>query len=203
MWSSRPVAAALAEGCPSVPVGTAAAGEHVCLVRADPAQQLRQARQFGELVPAASAALQVSVDGTAVGSLDGAEDVDPQLQSDLAANYKIERSRDFVEISDSAGKVIYRSGFFEEHPLAPITFGEPDRPIYQSRKLANQRFRLFNEQMDLEGRVFAVRLGRSMRDESATLDDFRRYLFWFAPILVLVVWVIGYGLSRRALARGA
>jgi hypothetical protein len=124
-----------------------------------------------------------------------------QLQADLAANYKIERSRDCVQISDSAGNVIYRSRFLDQHPLAPITLGDPDRPVYQSRRLADERFRFISEQMDVEGRVFTVRIGRSMRDESDTLEDFRRYLFWFTALLLLVVSTIGHRLNRRALTR--
>jgi len=134
--------------------------------------------------------------------LEAHEDVpSAQLHSDLSEHYKIEHSRDCVQISDSAGNFIYRSRFLEEHPLSPIALGDSDRPIYQSRRLMNERFRFINAQMDVGGRVFTVRIGRSMRDESDTLDDFRRYLFWLTPILLLIVSTIGYRLSRRALAR--
>ncbi len=55
------------------------------LVRGNPAQQPRQASQFGELIPAVSAARQVSADGTSVASRDRTKDVDPELEPDLSA----------------------------------------------------------------------------------------------------------------------
>jgi hypothetical protein len=122
-----------------------------------------------------------------------------QLQADIAGQYRIERSADYLQISDSAGNSIYRSPFFEEHPLAPVSTPDLDTPFYLTRKLGNERFRLLTEQMDVEGRMFTVRIGHPMRDESEILDDFRRYLLWVAPLLLLSIAAVTYWLTGQIL----
>jgi hypothetical protein len=68
------------------PAGTVAVRDEALRVGSgNPAQQSRQASQFCELIPAVSAARQVSVDGFAVGFPDRAKDVDPQLEANLPA----------------------------------------------------------------------------------------------------------------------
>lgn len=123
-----------------------------------------------------------------------------QLRVEISEDYKIERSEDYVQISDASGNSIYRSRFLEEHPLPQVSPDELDRPLYESRKLGHDRFRLLSKQMDVSGRVYVVRIGHPMHEELETLDDFRRYLLWFAPLLLLAASAGGYWLSRRALA---
>ncbi len=124
----------------------------------------------------------------------------PQLGAEISEDYKIERSEDYLQISDASGNFIYRSRFFEEHPLPSLSLHELDRPVYENRKLGHRPFRLIGEQMDVGGRVYIVRIGHPLHEEIETLDDFRRYLLWFAPLLLLGASGVGYWLSRRALA---
>jgi heavy metal sensor kinase len=123
-----------------------------------------------------------------------------QLQSEISEDYKIESSEDYLQINDAGGNTLYRSHFFEEHPLPPLPFDDLDRPLYQNRRLGHERFRLLSEQMDVSGRVYVVRIGHPMHEETETLDAFRGYLLWFAPLLLLAASAGGYWLSRRALA---
>jgi heavy metal sensor kinase len=123
-----------------------------------------------------------------------------QLQAEISEDYKIERSEDYLQISDVNGNSIYRSRFFEEHPLPPRSLDQLDRPLSENRKLGHERFRLLSKQIDVSGRVYIVRIGHPMHEEIETLDDFRRYLLWFAPLLLLGASAGGYWLSRRALA---
>jgi heavy metal sensor kinase len=133
--------------------------------------------------------------------LEARKDLPPaQLQAEISEDYKIERSEDYLQITDASGSSIYRSRFFEEHPLPRVSPDELDRPLYENRKLGHERFRLLSEQIDVSGRVYIVRIGHPMHEELETLDDFRRYLLWFAPILLLAASAGGYWLSRRALA---
>jgi heavy metal sensor kinase len=124
----------------------------------------------------------------------------PQLQADISEDYKIERSEDYLQISDTSGNSIYRSRFFEEHPLPPLSFDDLDRPLYQNRRLGHERFRLLSKQVDVSGRLYLVRIGHLMEEEIETLDAFRGYMLWFAPFLLLGASAGGYWLSRRALA---
>jgi heavy metal sensor kinase len=123
----------------------------------------------------------------------------PQLQAEISEDYKIERSEDYLQITDAKGNVIYRSHFLEEHPLPPLSPDALDRPLFESRKLGHERFRFLSTQIEV-GRVYIVRIGHRMHEEVETLDDFRRYLLWFAPLLLLGASAGGYWLSRRALA---
>jgi heavy metal sensor kinase len=123
-----------------------------------------------------------------------------QLQAEISEDYKIERSEDYLQISDGSGNLIYRSRFLEEHPLPQLSLDDLDRPLYENRKLGHERFRVISEQADVSGRLFIVRIGHPMDEESETLDAFRGYLLWFAPLLLLGASAGGYWLSRRALA---
>jgi heavy metal sensor kinase len=123
-----------------------------------------------------------------------------QLQAEISEDYKIESSEDYLQISDASGNSIYQSRFFEEHPLPPLAPDDLGRPLYQNRKLGHERFRLLSKQIKVSARVFIVRIGHPMHEETETLDDFRLYLLWFAPLLLLAASAGGYWLSRRALA---
>jgi heavy metal sensor kinase len=123
-----------------------------------------------------------------------------QLQAEISEDYKIESSEDYLQISDASGNSVYRSRFFEEHPLPPLAPDDLGRPLYKNRKLGHERFRLLSKQIEVGDRVFIVRIGHPMHEETETLDDFRLYLLWFAPLLLLAASAGGYWLSRRALA---
>src|ERR1022692_541635 len=123
-----------------------------------------------------------------------------QLQIEISEDYKIARSEDYLQISDAGGNLIYRSRFLEEHPLPALALDELDRPLYENRRLGHERFRLISEQIDVSGRLYVVRIGHPMHEEIETLDAFRGYLEWCAPLLLLGASIVGYWLSHRALA---
>jgi heavy metal sensor kinase len=124
----------------------------------------------------------------------------PQLEAEISEDYKIESSEDYLQISDAAGNLIYRSRFLEDYPLPPVPVDPQGKPRYENRKLGRRRFRFINKRMLAGERVYTVQLGHPMHEEIETLDDFRRYLLWFAPILLLGASGVGYWLSHRALA---
>ena len=104
-----------------------------------------------------------------------------QLRQEISEDYQIERSEDYLQISDSDGNWIYRSQFLEEHPLPLISSDQLRKPRYQNRRLGKQPFRILSERMDVGGRVFVVQIGSTLDEEIETLDAFRRYLLMFAP----------------------
>jgi heavy metal sensor kinase len=124
----------------------------------------------------------------------------PQLKAELSEDYKIERSEDYLQISDAGCDSIYRSRFLEEHPLPPLALDQRGRRRYENRKLGQRRFRFMSLKMVAGERAYIVQIGHPMHEEIETLDDFRRYLLWFAPILLLGASAVGYWLSHRALA---
>ena len=124
----------------------------------------------------------------------------PQLQAEISEDYKIERSEDYLQISEASGNSIYRSQFLEEHPLPPLAPDQLTKPHYETRRLGRHRFRVVSQKMDVNGRVYIVQIGHPLHEEIETLDAFRNYLLWFAPLLLLGASAAGYWLSRRALA---
>ena len=123
-----------------------------------------------------------------------------QLQAEISEDYKIERSTDYLQISDPNGNLIYRSKFLEEHPLLPRSLDELGKPRYDNRKLGHGRFRFISKQMEVSGRVYFVRIGHPIDEEIETLNAFQGYLVWFAPVLLLTASGVGYWLSHKALA---
>jgi heavy metal sensor kinase len=133
--------------------------------------------------------------------LDARKDVSlSQLKSELSEDYKIERSEDYLQIIDASGNALYRSQFLEENPVATPTLNELGKPRYENRKLGRRRFRFISQKMDVRGSAYIVQIGHPMHEEIETLDDFRKYLLWFAPLLLLGASTVGYWLSRQALA---
>jgi len=122
-----------------------------------------------------------------------------QLQADISADYRIDRSQDYVQISDADGKLIYRSQFLEEHPLPPVSLNQLSKPRHQYLRLGRLPFRILSEKMAVDGRIFIVQIGGTLHEEMETLEDFRRYLLMFAPVLLLAASGVGYWLSRKAL----
>jgi heavy metal sensor kinase len=123
-----------------------------------------------------------------------------EVQAEISEDYKIERSEDYVQISDARGNSIYRSRFLEENPLPPLSLDQLEKPRYENPELGRQRFRLLSEKLDVSGHVYIVQVGHSLDEEIETLDAFRGYLLMFAPLLLLGASGVGYWLSRRALA---
>ena len=123
-----------------------------------------------------------------------------QLQEELREDYQIERSEDYLQISAADGNFLYRSQFLTEHPLPQLSLDRLSKPLYQNLKLGKERFRILSERMEVDGRVFQVRIASSLDEEIETLDGFQRYLLMFAPALLLVASAVGYWLSHRALA---
>jgi len=133
--------------------------------------------------------------------LEARKDVSPaQLQAEISEDYKFERSADYLQISDAGGSSIYGSRFFEKHPLPELSPDQLVRPRYENRRLGHEHFRFMSEMMTVGGRAYVVRIGHPIDEEIETLDAFRGYLLWFAPILLLGASGIGYWLSRKALA---
>jgi hypothetical protein len=50
------------------------------------------------------------------------------------------------------------------------------------------------------GRYTTLSSAIPLHEEMETLDEFRTYLFWFTPLLLLSASAFGHWLSRRALA---
>jgi len=123
-----------------------------------------------------------------------------QLQSEISEDYKIERSEDYLQIRAEDGSLIYRSNYFVQHPLPDFAFDASGKARYEDHKVGKHRFRFFSQRVDAGGRAFLVQIGSPLKEELETLDDFQKYLLMFVPLLLLAASIVGYWLSRKALA---
>ncbi len=120
------------------------------------------------------------------------------LQAEIGDSYRTRHSQDFLQVTDSGGNLIYRSQFLAEHPLPPFSLDDPERPFYQSLKLGPERLRLISEQVEVNGRIYFVRIGHPMQQEFEAVIAARSNLLWLAPLLLLIAAAGGYWLNRRA-----
>jgi two-component system, OmpR family, heavy metal sensor histidine kinase CusS len=122
------------------------------------------------------------------------------LQEAVRRTYVLQHAGDYLQIRDERGDWIYRSGFLQKMELPAVTVDQLREPLYEDRHLGRRHFRFLTEQIGVNGQQFIVQTGIPEGDVVQTLVLFQRYLWMFAPFMLLVAAGGGYWLSRRALA---
>jgi len=123
-----------------------------------------------------------------------------RLQQDVHQSYAMGHSGDYLALYTATGELIYQSAFLQSHPSALIAVDQVQKPVYKIRKLEGGRFRFVYEKLPINGRVYIAEMGITADDAMETLELFRSYLLWFAPLLLLVAAGFGQWMSRRALS---
>ncbi|MGC2450654.1 MAG: ATP-binding protein [Candidatus Sulfotelmatobacter sp.] len=123
-----------------------------------------------------------------------------KLQEEVDESYGIEHSGDFLQIYGENGDLIYRSAFLRAHPSIVIPSDQINGQFFRVRRVEHQHLRFLCEKLTANGHVYAVQMGAASDDAVETLRLFRYYLWLFAPLLLLVAAIVGYWMSRRALA---
>jgi len=121
------------------------------------------------------------------------------LRSAVTDEYSAESDGDYLEISDADGNWIYRSPSFSQMKLPQIARAAMAVPAYIDTRIGDKPFRFISQHIDIRGHDFTVQAARSISQEITTLDRFRNYLLLFAPGLLVIAGLVGYGLSRKAL----
>jgi len=122
------------------------------------------------------------------------------LQADIKDAYGIEHSGDFLQLSTATGDILYQSPFLQAHPYLLTPANQIDGQTFRIRHAEHHHFRFIYQKLDAKGRTFVVEMGTTADDAIDTLHLFRAYLLMFAPALLVVAALVGYWLSRRALA---
>jgi heavy metal sensor kinase len=122
-----------------------------------------------------------------------------KLQEEVAESYTLEHSGDYLELYVDGGTLLYRSPFLQKH-FVKLGAGVPDQPVYRDVWIDGQPFRFMLQKLVANGHVYVVTTGVLNDDVVETLDQFRKYLLMFAPLLLLAAATGGYWLSRRALS---
>lgn len=126
-----------------------------------------------------------------------------QLREEVTEAYSQDHAGEYLQIFTAEGETIYLSEFLANHPLRPVSEGAPraqkEEVRYEDRTMEAKRFRFLNSSIDAHGRTFLVQLGTPTGEIYETLDAFRRYLLWLAPLVLLIAALGGNWLSHRAL----
>jgi heavy metal sensor kinase len=123
-----------------------------------------------------------------------------KLQEEVTETYGIEHSGDYLALYSEGGDVLYQSAFLRAHPALLLPPDKINDPIYRRRRLEGRHFRFIFQKLDVNGHNFTVEMGAPSDDAVDTLHQFRAYLLWFAPLLLVVAAGLGYWMSRRALS---
>ena len=126
-----------------------------------------------------------------------------QLREEVTEAYGQDHAGEYLQIFTAQGETIYLSDFLAKHPLATVpetklrATSEAGR--IEDRRMEGKRFRFLNSAIDAHGRTFLVQLGTPIGEIYETLEAFRQYLMWLAPLVLLISAVGGNWLSHRAL----
>lgn len=123
-----------------------------------------------------------------------------KLRQAVDEEYAIGHAGDYIQILDEKGDVIYRSSFLAGHQSALLPPDQVKRPVSRTRRIDHRPFRFLFERLNIDGRIFIIEMGAPADDALDTLHEFRSYLFWFAPLLLLIAAAVGYWMSRKALS---
>ena len=123
-----------------------------------------------------------------------------KLREELRETYAAEHSGDFLQISAESGDVVYRSGFLESHQSILLPPAQIQDLQLKSRHAEGKHFRFAFTKLRVNGNAYTIEMGAPADDAVDTLELFRSSLLMFAPVLLLVAAVVGYWMSRRALA---
>lgn len=126
------------------------------------------------------------------------------FREEITGTYAQEHAGEFLAVFTSAGERVYISDFlkkgeFAAPSLAPGS-GSEKGGIFEHRVIQDRPLRFLQSSIDTHGFTFIVQVGAPMEDVRETLNTFRNYLLWLAPVVLLTSAAGGYWLSRRALA---
>ena len=123
-----------------------------------------------------------------------------KLQEEVSEAYVLEHSGDYLQIYDAEGDWIYRAPFLQKISLPPPVPDPLERSVYKDEKFDGRPFRFLSQSLTVRGRHFIVQTGLPTHEMLQTLVLFRRYLAFFAPLILLAASGLGYWISERALA---
>ncbi len=123
-----------------------------------------------------------------------------ELQAQLKENYEVEHARDYMQINDLHGDLIYRSQLYPQQSLPSITPDEMDHPIYEDYRSGSDHFRMASEEIEVAGRGYIFSIARPMNQELDTLSAVRKHLLRVNAFVLIVAAGGGYWMSRRATA---
>ncbi len=121
------------------------------------------------------------------------------LRQAVTAEYSIEADGDYLQIIDDDGHWIYRSSVLAQRGFPAVSPSLLRKAIYDEERFGDTPLRFLTQRVEARGHVFTVQVGAAIPEQVEILKRFKNYLLLFAPLILLVAGVGGYGISRRAL----
>ncbi len=127
-----------------------------------------------------------------------------KFQEEVTETYSQAHAGEYLVVFTSAGDPVYVSDFLKKDafatPSLPHRTGSGTIVPFEDRVTRGKPLRFFRSSIDTHGFTFVVEMGAPMKEMLATLNTFRNYLLWLAPLVLLTSAGGGYWLSHRALA---
>src|SRR5579872_3688417 len=106
-----------------------------------------------------------------------------------------------LQLSDSAGPVLFRSGRLKNTPLDLVKPAPGDMRVrYGSRLAGNSPVRVASQTVEVKGRRFLIQVAEPMHEFEESLERFETGLLILAPFFLLLASAGGFWMSSRALA---
>jgi heavy metal sensor kinase len=122
------------------------------------------------------------------------------LQALIKEAYGSEHWGEYLAVYAEDGQIIYQSALLQSHSSVLMPPQEVQKSVSASRDIEGRQFRFLFQRLSQNARTYVLEIGLPADDAFDTLRLFRSSLFMFAPLLLLVAAVVGYWMSRRALA---
>ena len=119
-----------------------------------------------------------------------------RMEHELGENADIEPGGSIFQVSDDAGRWVYRSSSAERHE-ALLSAGP--NPGISTAGRAEIPLRILSAAVTVNGKAYRVEVAEPMGDFYEAVERFQRVLILCGPLLLLVASLGGYWISRRAL----
>ena len=126
-----------------------------------------------------------------------------KFQEEVPETYSQEHAGEYLAVFVSTGEPVYVSDFLKRNGVGIAEVANPPaskKTTFENRTFDDTPIRFLHSTVDTHGLHFIVQIGVPTREIRETLNTFRNYLLWLAPIVLLTSAAGGYWLSHRALA---
>lgn len=127
-----------------------------------------------------------------------------KFQEEVTETYSQEHAGEYLAVFTSTGYPVYVSDSLKQDgfPTSSTPRGAKlaARFSFEDRVIQGKPLRFFRSSVDTHGYTFVAVMGTPIKEVLATLNTFRNYLLWLAPVVLFASAGGGYWLSSRALA---
>jgi heavy metal sensor kinase len=124
----------------------------------------------------------------------------PEIRDEFREHSVLGPGGDLFQVCDAAGQWLYRSVPLENAAVPIPLPGALAAPAFETRQLDRHVLRFYSRRVTVHGQPYTVQVAALMNESLIAMDDFRRTLLVFAPLVLALASLGGYWLSKRALA---